>query len=120
LSLVGAGILGDTTVEFWDEVLELAWNIILKLSLGPVVMKEAAESAVWMGVLWHWASDVWLWVLRVPDVSFKLSLSPIVVKEAAESAVWMSIFGHWTSDVWLRILVSLNLSPVIVEVTRES
>ena len=157
LSLVGAGILGDTTVEFWDEVLELTRNIILKLSLGPVVMKEAAESAVWvgvlwhwasdvrlwvllsiglnlgpvvmeeaaesavwMGVLWHWASDVWLWVLRVPDVSFKLSLSPIVVKEAAESAVWMSIFGHWTSVVWLRILVSLNLSPVIVEVTRES
>jgi len=194
LSLVGAGILGDTTVEFWDEVLELAWNIILKLSLGPVVMKEAAESAVWvgvlwhwasdvrlwvfldtgldlspivvqeaaegaiwvsilwhwasdvrlwvllsiglnlgpvimeeaaesavwMGVLWHWASDVWLRVLRVPDVSFKLSLSPIVVKEAAESAVWMSIFGHWASDIWLRILVSLNLSPVIVEVTRES
>ena len=42
------------------------------------------------------------------------------MEEAAESAIWVSIFGHWTSDVRLRILVSLNLSPVIVEVTRES
>jgi len=194
LSLVGAGILGDTTVELWNEVLELTGNIItsldlspvvvqeaaegaiwmsilwhwasdvrlwiflgISLDLGPIVVQEAAESAVWMGILWHWASDVWLWVLSsislnlgpviveeagegaiwvsvlwhwasniwlrilgIPDVSFKLSLSPIVVEEAAESAIWVSIFGHWTSDIRLRILVSLNLSPVIVEVTRES
>jgi len=42
------------------------------------------------------------------------------MKEAGESAVWMSVFGHWTSDVRLRILASLNLSPVIVEMARES
>ena len=52
------------------------------LNLGPVVMKEAGEGAIWMSVLWHWTANVWLWVLVHLDISIKLSLSPIIMEEA--------------------------------------
>ena len=52
-SLVGGRILGDTAIELWNEVLELSGNIISELSLGPVVVQEAAESAIWVSILWH-------------------------------------------------------------------
>ena len=72
-----------------------------------------------MSILWHRASDVWLWVLSV--LSIGLNLSPIVVKERRESAIWVSVLWHWTANVWLWVLVhldisiKLSLSPIIME-----
>ena len=67
-----------------------------------------------MSILWHWTSDVWLWVLA------KLNLGPVVVEMTRESGIWMSVLWHWTSDVWLWVLAKLKLSPVIVEMAGES
>ena len=58
----------------------------------------------YMSFLWHWTSDVWLWVFLHLDISIKLNLSPIVVQEAAEGAIWVSILWHWASDIWLWVL----------------
>ena len=81
-------------------------------------MQMAGESAVWVGVLWHWASDVRLWILLVVE----LSKSPVVVEMAGESAIWMSVLWHWSSDVWLWVflIVKLSKSPVVVEMAGES
>jgi len=115
-SLVTGGFHGGTLIEFWNEVLELTGGIF-KLKTGPVVVEEAAEGAIWMSILWHWASDVRLWVFLVTG----LDIGPIVVQEAAESAVWMGILWHWASDVWLWVFggVGLNIGPVIVEEAAE-
>jgi hypothetical protein len=71
-----------------------------------------------MGVLRHWASDVWLRIFLI----FELELSPIVVKVRGEGGIRMSIFRHWSSDIWLWILliIQLKLSPIIMEMARES
>ena len=63
-----------------------------------------------MSILWHWSSNVWLWVLA------KLNVSPIVVQVAREGRIWMSILWHWTSNVWLWVLTELNMSPVVMQV----
>jgi hypothetical protein len=95
---------------------------LTKLELGPVIVEEAGEGAVWVSVLWHSASDIWLWVLSVFDSS--LELSPVIVEMAGEGAVWMSVLWHSSSDVGLwvfRVLhTGLDLSPVIVEMAGES
>ena len=116
LSLIGGGILGGTAVELGDEVLEFAWDVVTELHLGPVVVDMAGEGAVGVGVLGHWAADVWLWVLS------KLKLGPIVVNVAAESGIRMGVLWHWASDVWLWIFlgIGLNLGPIVVDMAAES
>jgi hypothetical protein len=32
----------------------------------------------------------------------------------------MSILWHWTSNIWLRVLIELNMSPVVVQMAAES
>ena len=73
----------------------------------------AAEGAVWMSILGHWASDVRLRILT------KLNLSPVIVDVAGESGIWVSILWHWASDVWLWVLLNtgLNLGPIVMDVT---
>ena len=88
-----------------------------QLKLGPVIVKVAGEGTVWVSVLWHWASDVWRWVLSV------LNIGPVIVEMTREGAIWVSILWHWASDVWRWVFsfsfANLSKSPIIVEEARE-
>jgi hypothetical protein len=83
-------------------------------SNSPIVVQVAGEGAVWMSVLWHWTTDIWLWILLL------LSKSPVIVEVAGESGVRVGILWHWTSDIGLWILFQLSMGPVVVEVAGES
>jgi len=109
-SLIRAGIRVGS-VEVWNEMLEL---LVLELEVSPVVVQVAAESAIWVGISWHWTSDVWLGVLA------SLGIGPVVVQVRGEGAVWVSVTWHWASDVGLWVLTGLGIGPVVVEVARES
>ena len=93
----------------WDDSLisslgiRVSWGEsvnVRQLQHGPVVVEVAGESAVWVSILWHWASDVGLWVF----LETELHLSPIIVEMAGESAIGMSVLWHWSPNIWLRIL----------------
>ena len=75
-------------------------------------MNMAAEGAVWVSILWHWASNVRLRILS------KLKLSPVIVDVTGESGIWVSILWHWASDVrlWVLFNTSLNLGPIVMDV----
>ena len=70
-----------------------------------------------MSILWHWAPDVWLWILLI----IGLDLGPVVMKERREGAIWVCVLWHWTTNVWLWILglsdvsIKLSLGPIIME-----
>ena len=85
--------------------------------MGPVVVHVGRESRIWVCVLWHWTSDVWLWVLA------QLNVGPVVVHVGREGRVWVCVLWHWTANVWLWVLltvdldisIKLGLSPIIME-----
>ena len=67
--------LSLSIVEAWSKVfelltLELDVGLIIRirvvqLSKSPVVMEVAGESAIGMSIVWHWSTNVWLWILLI-------------------------------------------------------
>jgi len=49
---------GFSTLELGGE----SWDLGVKLSKSPVIVKMTREIGVRVGILWHWASNVWLWI----------------------------------------------------------
>jgi len=75
-SLVAA--LSSCSIEIREEVLKVSGldEVVVELSMGPVVVKMAGEGRIRVGISWHWASDVWLGVFA------NLEVSPVVVQVA--------------------------------------
>lgn len=94
-------VLGHWTSDVWLRILR---NGGISLNLSPIVMVEAGEGAIGMGVLRHWTSNIGLGIL----VDTGLNLSPVVVIEAGESGVGMSILRHRSPDIGLRIFIKLD------------
>jgi hypothetical protein len=98
--------------------------------VGPVVVVNARESGIRVGVLWVGTSDIWLRIffnigleelvievkceiviISVVGVSIFIVgplVSPVVVVDARESAVRVRVLWVGTSDIWLRIFHSFG------------
>jgi len=96
--------------------------------VGPVVVVEAGESGIWMGVDWVGTSDVWLWVfltfllgkstLSFTEVEGSPVVGPVVVVEAGESGIWMSVDWVGSSDIWLWIFIAFLLGKSTLSFTE--